>query len=201
MLHVDVAHGHEAMPEHVHRRLGLLEDDVAEQRLEVILLVQTVQENHLVGDGSEPFDLDLHGPTGLTTDDLLVGQLQLHGFRPSERPQTRFQDAGRMSAPAPVSTSMPHWIDLLSSNRLLTVVCATTLPMLINPWEPGSVLGPHTVQEIVHVDALQRGLQQGVAWNRCDPFGFALQLPRDRDASRSEQPFECEQPFPKLAFS
>ena len=34
-----------------------------------------------------------------------------------------------MSAPAPVSTSMPHWIDLLSSNRLVTVVCATTLPI------------------------------------------------------------------------
>ena len=59
LLHVDVAHRHEAMPERVHGRLCLLQDDVPEKRFFVSSGFR-FHEDRLVGNRTKTLDPDFH---------------------------------------------------------------------------------------------------------------------------------------------
>ena len=81
----------------------------------------------------------VHGGLRLCQDDVAQKRLGVFPVRHVEedrlgsdrtnRPSLPFHAAGRIIAPAPVSTSIPVAIDLSPSKRLVTVVCAMSRPI------------------------------------------------------------------------
>ena len=118
------------MSEHVDRSLGLLQDDISQERLVLAFVRRShVHEDHFVRDGTETVDPDLYRPAGFSSQNVLIGQLKLDRFGAFEFSSLSFHAMGRISAPAPVSTSIPHRMNLSSSNRLVTFVCTMIRPI------------------------------------------------------------------------
>ena len=79
--------GNESMPEHVDRGLRLLENDVAKQRLVRSVLGRHVEEDDLVVDRTEPFDLNFDRATDLSANRFLRRRFQVdrrHRLQPPE---------------------------------------------------------------------------------------------------------------------
>ena len=101
LLHVDMAHRHEATSEHVHGRLRLLQDDVPGERFFVYDVSSGIRfhEDHFVGNRTKALDPDLHGPARFPSHDAPVGQLELHRFGTLEIAQPLLPRGGKDQGP------------------------------------------------------------------------------------------------------
>ena len=127
LLHVDVAYRNQAMAEHVHRRLGLREDAVSQKRLFVPAV--RFHEDHFIGHRTKPLDPYFHQPAGFALHDSPLASWSSTASERWKSPSLSFHFMGRISAPAPVSTNMPHRMDRPSPDRLVILVCTTILPI------------------------------------------------------------------------
>ena len=72
-------HGHQTVTDPIDRGSRLLEYDVADEWLVTTVVRPHVDEDDLVEDRVEPFDLDANRAADLAHDDALVGGFELDG--------------------------------------------------------------------------------------------------------------------------